>query len=190
MQRSLSPFAPLVASLVAPPAWPAWGAWAGSIVMMAGCTPTLDWREVRPVDGVVALFPCKPTALTREVTLAGQVVPLALHACSAGGQTWGVAVADVRDPARVGRTLDELRSSAASNLGAASAQPLPLQAPGATPNPSAAREALEGRAPDGRILAGQVAVFVRGTLVVQATVLGPALPAEAVETFFGGLRAQ
>jgi hypothetical protein len=186
MQRSLSSFA----SLVAPPAWPAWAVGAGSIVMLAACTPTLDWREVRPADGVTALFPCKPTALTREVTLAGQVVPLALHACSAGGQTWGVAVADVRDPARVGRTLDELRTSAASNLGAASAQPLPLQVPGATPNPSAAREALEGRAPDGRMLTGQVAVFARGTLVVQATVLGPALPAEAVDTFFGGLRAQ
>lgn len=172
------------------PAWAAWAASTGSIVVLAACTPTLDWREVRPAEGVVALFPCKPTALTREVTLAGQVVSMALHACSAGGQTWGVAVADVRDPGRVGRTLDELRSSAASNLGAVSAQPLPLQVPGATPNPSAAREVLEGRSPDGRMLARQVAVFARGTLVVQATVLGTALPAEAVDTFYGGLRAQ
>jgi hypothetical protein len=174
----------------APTAWPAWRAWTGSIAMLAACAPTLDWREVRPAAGVVALFPCKPRAATREITLGGQVVPLALHACSAGGLTWAVAVADVRDPARVGRTLDELRTSAATNLGAAGAQPLPLQVPGATPNPSAAREALDGRAPDGRALAGQVAVFARGTLVVQATVLGPALPAEAVDAFFGGLRAQ
>ena len=39
---------------------------------LVGCTPALDWREVRPVAGVVALFPCKPTSLTRELRLAGE----------------------------------------------------------------------------------------------------------------------
>ena len=155
------------------------------------CTPALDWREVRPPgSGMVALFPCKPSAMTRGVSLAGQTVSLSLHACSAGGQTWGLAHADVVDPARVGAALRELRASAARNLGAAAGRPLPLAVVGATPHPASGREQIDGRAPDGKALAGQVAVFARGTLVFQATVLGATLPADAADTFFGALRAQ
>ena len=33
----------------------------------AACTPTLDWREVRPeASGLVALFPCKPDRHARR----------------------------------------------------------------------------------------------------------------------------
>lgn len=155
------------------------------------CTPALDWREVRPPgSGIVALFPCKPNAMTRGVPLAGQNVALSLHACSAGGQTWGLAHADVGDPARVGAALQELRASAARNLGAAAGRPLALKVAGATPNPAAGRDQIDGRAPDGQALAGQVAVFARGTVVFQATVLGAALSADAAETFFGALHAE
>lgn len=153
------------------------------------CAPALDWREVRPADsGLVALFPCKPNALTRNVALAGHTVRLTLHACSAGGQTWALAFADVGDPARVGRSLEELRRSAADNLGAAAGAGLPLNVPGATPNPASAREQLAGRLPDGRSVVEQLAVFARGTVVFQATVLGATVPAEAADAFFAGLR--
>jgi hypothetical protein len=155
------------------------------------CTPALDWREVRPPgSGIVALFPCKPNAMTRGVPLAGQTASLSLHACSAGGQTWGLGHADIGDPARVGAALQELRASAARNLGAAAGRPLALKVVGATPNPAAGREQIDGRAPDGKTLAGQVAVFARGTVVFQATVLGATLPADAAETFFAALRAE
>jgi hypothetical protein len=156
---------------------------------LTACTPALDWREVRPAgSGIVALFPCRPNSMTRPLPLAGQTVPLSLHACSAGGQTWGLAFADVGDPARVGATLHELRTSAERNLGATAGRPLPLSVPGATPNAAAGRERIDGRAPDGQALAGQVAVFARGTVVLQATVLGATVPDDAAETFFAALR--
>ena len=158
---------------------------------LGACTPALDWREVRPAGvGIVALFPCKPNAMTRGLPLAGHGVSLSLHACSAGGQTWGLAHADVGDPGRVGAALQELRAGAARNLGAAAGRPLALKVAGATPNPAAGREQIDGHAPDGKPLAGQVAVFARGTVVFQATVLGATLPAEAAETFFAALRAE
>jgi hypothetical protein len=155
-----------------------------------GCSPALDWREARTAgSGFVALFPCKPRTLTRTVPLAGAPVALSMHACSAGGVTWALAHADLGDPARVGPALSELRGSAAANIGAGAARELPLPIKGLTPNPASVRLRLEGRLPDGRAVVEQIALFSRGTVVLQATALGETLPDEAAETFFAALRA-
>ena len=80
---------------------------------LAGCAPTFDWREARPPgSGALLLFPCRPQVQERQVPLGGSPVRLSIHACSAGGVTWGMAVADVVDPARVGAALEALRLGA------------------------------------------------------------------------------
>lgn len=157
---------------------------------LAGCTPALDWREVRPdgSGGLSALFPCKPTSHARMVALAGARIRTTLVACSAGGTTWGIAFADVQDPARVGQALTELRAAAAGNLAAGALRPIAGTIAGATPNDAAGRFAADGRFPDGRGARMEVAVFARGTTVVQATALGERLQPEAIETFFAALR--
>lgn len=170
-------------------------AWLISVALplgLAACAPALDWREVRPDDSpVLLMLPCKPSILARNVPLAGQTVKLTLHACSAGGQTWALAQADVADPARVTTALQALQATALANLGVANAtaaNTLALNVPGATPNVAAARVAAQGQLSDGTRVQEQVAVFSFGTRVFQATVVGQRLSAEAVETFFGALR--
>jgi hypothetical protein len=167
--------------------------WAAVFVLAAaltGCTPVLDWREWRPEgSGLQLLLPCKPVPQVREVVLAGQPVRLALHACSAGGQTWGLAFADVGDPRRIASALQALVSGPADNLGAGPVQAVPTPGvPGATPNPGTQRVLLRGTRPDGRQVQAEVLVFTRGTVVYQATVLGQQLPADAVSTFFESMR--
>jgi len=54
-----------------------------------GCTPALNWREVRFEDGIVtALMPCKPDLGQRDVTLkSGErnvVASLQMRGCEAG----------------------------------------------------------------------------------------------------------
>ena len=162
----------------------------GAVLGLAACAPALDWRDVRVAEGAVrAQMPCKPTSHTRKVRLAGQMVNLSLQACSAGGQTWALAWADVVDPAQLGPALRELRDAAAANIGAQSSVPLPLNVPGATPHADSTRLRLEGRRADGQPVREQVLLFARGTLVVQATALGATLPDDAVDTFFASLRA-
>lgn len=161
-----------------------------ALVVVGACSPVHDWREVRVADGALqAQLPCKPATHVRKVQLAGQPVSLSLHVCSAGGQTWALAWADLRDPAQVGAALRELQAAAVANVGAAMPVALPLVVPGATPHAASARLSLAGQRADGRPVREQVAVFVRGTVVVQATVLGETLPDDAVETFFSSLRA-
>lgn len=164
--------------------------WAGAAaLLLAACAPALDWRDVRPEgSSVTLLMPCKPTAQQRRLALAGAAVRLSLHACSADGQTWGVAHADMEDPARVAAALAELRASAAANIAAGDAGQLPLQVPGATPQPGSERVHFDGHLPDGRPVQAQVAVFAQGTRVYQVTALGEHLPAEAADVFFGSIR--
>lgn len=158
-------------------------------LLLAACSPVLDWRELRPEDsGAVAMFPCRPSVHARSVPLAGGEVRLTLHACQAGEVTWALAFAELGDPARVGPALDELKRSAAANVGATESRPLALAVPGATPYAGSGRQAMRGRRADGAALVSQVAVFAKGTRVYQATAIGPALPEEGLEAFFGGLR--
>lgn len=144
---------------------------------------------MRPAgSGVTLLMPCRPVLHERSLPLAGAPVRLSLQACGADGQTWGIAHADVADPARVAAALVELRSSAAANIAAGPAEALPLQVPGATPRAASGRVSFDGRLPDGRPVQVQLAVFAQGTRVFQATALGERLPAEAAQTFMGSIR--
>ena len=171
------------------PAWSPWRAVVLVAAILSACSPALDWREVRPLDSQAQLLmPCKPTDQVRRVMLAGQSVRLTLHACAAGGQTWGLAVADLGDPTRVAVAMAELGASAASNIGAATARSAPIQVLGATPSPASQRLLLKGVRPDGQPLQMHVAVFTHGTRVFQASALGEQVPDEAADTFFNGLR--
>jgi len=157
---------------------------------LAACTPTLDWREVRPEGaGVLAMFPCKPAGHARRLPLGGSAVEMTLHACTAGGTTFALGHADVGELRRVEVALAELWAAAARNIGAAGAHAAaPLRIEGMTPQPQAGRQAFAGQLGDGRRVEEQVAVFARGTRVFQASMVGATLDAEAVETFFGALR--
>lgn len=159
-------------------------------LLLAGCAPALDWRDWRPEgSGISLLLPCKPVPQVRQVQLAGKSLRLALHACSAGGQTWGLAFADLADPGLTPAALEGLLQGMQENLGATDLEERQaLQVPGATPHPKARRVLLSGQRVDGQPMRAELATFVRGTLVFQATVLGAELPAEGVQTFFESLR--
>jgi len=162
---------------------------AGLSLALAGCAPALDWREsFLPNGGASLMWPCKPRGLERKVVLDGQALALTLHSCTAGGQTWGLAFADVADPARLGPVMHALRAAAAANVGAvAPGEVRPLNVPGATPNAASGRVRLAGRRPTGEPMQMDVAVFSHGTLAFQATVLGTQVADDASDTFFSSI---
>ncbi len=156
---------------------------------VAACSPALNWRDTPVPDAhLVALFPCKPDRLARDLSLAETRVRLVLLTCSAAGATFALAHADMADPGKVHAALTQLRDSAAANLGGAPQRLAPLGVPGMTPNPLAERWAISGFGSDGAALQEQVGLFSRGARVYQATVFAPRLDAEAADTFFSGLR--
>ncbi|MGE5114980.1 MAG: hypothetical protein ACM3N6_00655 [Betaproteobacteria bacterium] len=161
-----------------------------AIAACAGCTPALDWREVRPVQSdATVLFPCRPATDSRRVRLDGQSPEMFIAVCSASGSTFALSYADVGDPAGVEAALRALRGAAVANVAGSAQLGDELRVPGATPGPGAARVHISGRLPDGKPVAIEAAFFARGTRVFQASVISPnRIDAEAVDTFLGGLR--
>ena len=86
-----------------------------ALLGVLACTPTWNWRSV-PLPGtqLVTELPCRPSRFQREVTVAGVPLQLFMLSCESGGVTYGVATADVVDPARVEGVLLGLRDSAAA----------------------------------------------------------------------------
>jgi hypothetical protein len=168
-----------------------WAAAVGLAWLLAGCTPSLDWREFRPegAQSLRALFPCKPDGHARLVKLGTLTVRLTLHACRADGSTWGLAWADVGDPTQVGPTLQALQAGFRDNLAAsASVAHQGWRVAGATPHPASGRWTLQGKWPDGGALHGDVAVFSQGTRVFQASVLSDRTRVDDVEAFMAALK--
>jgi len=159
---------------------------------LPGCSPALDWRETRlEGPGLMALFPCRPVAQSRQLVLGETPVTMSLQACEADGNTYAVGLADVGDPARVAAALRALSEASTAKLGpAAQAASQALGVAGMTPQAMAGRWRLDGQRPDGAALGMETAVFARGTWVVQASVIGGKPAAQAVAPFFEGLRFQ
>ncbi len=157
-------------------------------LLLAACSPALDWRDVRPEGAPLQLqFPCRPLAQQRSVPLAGAPVPLQLQVCSAADASFALAHADLADPARVGPALQQLAAAARENLQGRIERSAPFAPTGATPNEAALRQRIIGRRPDGQALQMELAVFAIGTRVFQATVLGAQIDDAAAEAFIASV---
>jgi len=166
------------------------GAVAAAAVLLAACSPALNWREVRPEGSdAVVMFPCKPQRLARVLLLAGNPVEMHLSSCTAEGVTYALSDAAVDSPVQAGPALRALSAAAANNIGAAAdAASAPLAIPGMTPNDAARRWSLQGRGADDKPVREELAVFTRGRRVYQATIVGPAIDTEAAGTFFSSIQ--
>ena len=156
---------------------------------MAACTPAWDWRSV-PLPGtqLVTELPCRPSRFQRTVTVAGVPLKLFMLSCESGGVTYGVATADVGDPARVDAVLFALRDSAIGTIRSSGPPSGALNLHGVTPFNGNYSAHLHGQRPDGETVDEAFRVFARGTRIFQASAVGAALPEAAVKPFEDGLR--
>ena len=158
--------------------------------MLASCSPSLDWREIRVADGQVkALFPCRPENRVRQVVLAGVKLEMHLGSCTAGQANYALSDVNVGDPTLVEPVLRQLQAVFAGNIGGTPSVVGSSNVPGITPNPLASRVAVTGSREDGSVIAAEAVFFARGTVVYQATTLGARIGVEATDTFFAGLSA-
>ena len=159
------------------------------LAALVACTPTFDWREVRIGEGSLrALFPCRPQHRAREVKLAGSALRMEMSACTADDNTFALSFVDASGPGQVATVLEALRRAASGNLGATAPAARPFAPEGSTPNPASGRLRIEGRLPDGKPVVEHSVFFIHGLRIYQASVIGAAPDAEAVENFFSGLK--
>jgi len=162
---------------------------ATALPLLVGCAPAFDWRSVSvPGTQLVTELPCRPSRFQRDVTVAGVPLQLFMLSCQVGGVTYGVATADVADPALVDGVLHALRDSAGASIRSTDARPGALKMQGITPFSGNSSVHLYGQRPDGESVEEATRVFARGTRVFQASAIGAALPDAAVRPFEDGLR--
>ena len=101
----------------APMKWTLTGAAA---LLIAGCSPALNWRTVPlPEADLTITLPCKPDHAVRTVEMAGLPVELAMAGCEADNATFAISHAALPDPARADTALAHWRAAALARVGAA-----------------------------------------------------------------------
>lgn len=158
------------------------------LMALSGCSPTFDWREARPAEGLTLLFPCRPGEATRVVQISGARETMRLWSCNAGGLTFAVSQVEASEPARVGPLMGALREALVANVAASAPQVVAATVPGATEHPLAQRLVMRGQRADGTPLEVQGQFFCQGLRVFQATVVGSRLDPQALELFFSSLK--
>jgi hypothetical protein len=159
-------------------------------LVLNACTPTLDWREVRPAQSDLKLmFPCRPETQARAIALAGSSVTMQMLTCQAGTWRYALSSADVLEPSRVAPALQELRSSTARNWSGTAQSAGSFKLSGFRTPLEGTRLALSGQFPDGRPAVVESAFFAIGTRVFQAAVVGPRAGGDAGEVFFNSIAA-
>lgn len=158
------------------------------IGLVAACSPTFNWREVRAAPTrLKTMMPCKPDKAARPVPMAGRQVELEVLGCDTGGTTFAVMFADLGEPGRAGEALGQWKAATLANLHSASAQERPFRPPGGLQLSQSLQVLASGQRPDGSKVQSQAAYFAQGSQVFQAVIYADQIKPEVAETFFSGL---
>ena len=158
-------------------------------LLLNGCSPTFNWRDVRPDQTpLVALFPCKPDQGERVVMLGAKEVTMKMLACDAGGVTFALAYANMGSPALTGVALAQWKAVTLGHLRAQSVIEQPFALKGAELSAPPVQVAARGAHPDGSAVAVQAVWFAAGPVVFQAAVYATVANPAAAEAYFAGLR--
>lgn len=169
---------------------------AGLPLLLAGCSPPYDWREVRAEDGSsMVLMPGKPAKLTRPIDLNGLRVDMAMHGAQAVETAFTVGTVTLPDAsdATRRRALDAMRTGMVRNIDGTERSVREVSVPlvdaqGRSVGTVAGVEVeATGRMRDAD--ATLIARFVAaGSKAWQAVVLGPRVEREPAETFLQSFR--
>ena len=155
---------------------------------LAACNPIFNWRDVRPDDTRLSLLmPCKPAKAQKTVPMAGQPTELMLLSCDAGGVTFAVAVADVKEAAKTVDVLAQWQSAALANMKVTPAAPgTAFKLTGLASGGVLVK--ATGQRANGKAVSSQAAYFAQGSQVFQAVMYADKMTPDVADTFFSGLK--
>lgn len=155
-----------------------------SACLLAGCSPTYNWRDHTSADGSYrVMFPAKPATHTRNIDLGGIRVDMTMTGADVEGTAFVVGTALMPDAALAQATLPALRQALLRNIGAADGAPV---APA-----DAAPLDVDVTTGDGKFrLVGRF--VAKGARVYQVIVVGPpkTVPPEQVDQFLTSFAPQ
>jgi hypothetical protein len=167
--------------------WMQRGAMGLAWLALAGCSPTLNWREVRPAESsLVTLMPCKPESAQRPVSLGGQTVVLHMLSCDTAGLTFAVGAMRLGAGVSPADVLNDWRRATLASLKADPAAAR-LWAPVLPRGLSGQGWQADGLRHDGTPVHAHVLGLAHGAEVFQLAVYGSASP-EVLASALEGMR--
>lgn len=86
--------------------------------LLAGCSPTYDWREVPGTDApYIASFPGKPASHSRVIDLNGAKVTMSMSAARVEDITFAVGSAPVADAKAALASIHAMKTAMVKNIG-------------------------------------------------------------------------
>lgn len=159
-----------------------------ALSILAGCSPSLNWRQVQGVDApFVVLLPAKPATLSRPIDLDGIAVTMSMTAAEVDGVTFAVGSIVLPDAALAPKALQAMKIALVRNINGS----IQSERAGTAGSVDIAATGTLGRSnQQARLLARFAA---RERRVYQAVVVGPAsavdaLGVDAADTFFTSLK--
>lgn len=153
--------------------------------VLAACSPSLDWREVRGSDTpYVVLLPAKPSTHARTVRFGGTEATMTMTAAEVDGAVFAVGSATLPDAGSAAKALQGMKAALVGNIGGTVRQ----EKTSAAGNTITVEVEAAGSGARPRMLHARL--VARGPQVYQVLALGDekALPPEAVSTFLGSFR--
>lgn len=160
---------------------------AVSLLGLAGCSPTFNWREVRVGDAaVLALMPCKPEQAERQVPMHGHMTTLHMASCDVAGTTFAVATMRVPDGVAPSDAALAWKAATLASLKAPGALARDWPLPARTGWPSVGWQA-DGVRHNGQPVRARVVAVGRGQILHQFAVYGDLSP-EVLTAWLDGMR--
>lgn len=168
-------------------------------VLLTGCYPHFDWRDVRPDCakswcGFVASFPDRVTSVTRDIPVGARRLPLSLNVVSLDGVTFAVGAFELAEAGDEAAALAAYEHKLLDDVGATTARrgTAILHSVDHVELPATTFDADGERG--GKALRATARFVARRGHLVEIVVVGPVAALakdsgrQAVETFFTSLR--
>ena len=157
------------------------------LMLVAGCSPALNWRKVDPEGAQVSLmFPCKPEREERtQPGPAGQPVVVRSMSCKARGGQFSFSWTDLGDARATSAAMRRMHEGIARQMAPRASAPLGVR--GIAADPQAFQQAFEAR-PGQPAQQARQAVFSREGRLYQLLLQGERLDAEAWDVFLGSVQ--
>ncbi len=162
-----------------------WVGWWGFCAALLACSPTYNWRQVRPADFALhALLPCKPQAAQRTVGLGEQTAELHMLSCDAGGLTFALSALRMPNNMNGEAVLQGWKQASLASLKLPLDKALVWQLP-VQPKVAATGWRAEGARHDGTAVTAHAVMLVHGSEVFQVAVYGVVAPEVLTELLEG-----
>jgi len=171
-----------------------------ALVVLAACSPRLDWRELSAADGMVRVaFPAKAHSQTRPLDVGGEELPFTLTAATVGRAVFAVGYMDLpptaQDETTRQRYIQALEDSLAQNLAAERIErrSVEIRHVRGGDAPAAPGHELELHGTPNEQPAWMLArILLLGDRLIEVAAVGPEadLEREAAQTFVESLRVQ